>query len=232
MVRKLTSCVLAASLILVGFSGFSLPQQTTSTKPEVGILEHRNELFAIVNAAVIPVPGKRLEKATIVIQDGKIIEIGTTVMPPPSSRVIDMAGKVIYPGFIDAGIELETPPKDKQRGSPHWNSEISPERSMASSMPTSDGVFAKLRKAGITTALVAPRDGIIKGTSAVMLTTGEPPTETILLPDAAMHVRLTTTRGRGRDSYPGSPMGAVAIARQTFLDAHWYAQAWHFRCTQ
>ncbi len=211
---------------LLVFSRFSFAQQSAGTKPETGILEHRSNVFAIQNATIVMEPGKQLEKATLVIRDGKIAEIGTAVTPPAESLLIDLAGKTIYAGFVDAGIELELPPADATRGTPHWNSEITPERSVANLITANDATMAKLRKAGITAALIAPRDGIIKGTSAVLLTSNQSPIDAILKSDVAMHVRLTVTRGRGRDAYPGSPMGAVALARQTFLDSQWHSQAW------
>ena len=48
--------------------------------------------------------------------------------------------------------------------------------------------------------------------------------QAILSSDVAQHVRLTVDRSFGR-SYPNSPMGAVALARQTMLDAQWYRKA-------
>ncbi|MFM8215702.1 MAG: amidohydrolase family protein, partial [Pirellula sp.] len=82
-----------------------------------------------------------------------------------------------------------------------------------------------LRRAGITTALFAPKDGIIKGTSALAMTADTPLAANLLRSDMAMHVRLTVSRNRGSGSYPSSPMGAVALARQTFLDTQWYDAA-------
>ncbi len=216
---------LAMALSLIVSSGVSQAQQSTGTKPEVGILEHKNQVFAIQNATVVPEPGTTLERATIVVRDGKIVEIGVNVIPPAEAQIIDFKGKTIYAGFVDAGIEMDVPPMDATRGTPHWNSEITPERSMAELFVANDATMSKLRKAGITAALVAPRDGIIKGTSAVFLTSNQPAIDSLLKKDVAMHVRLTVSR-RGRDSYPSSPMGAVAIARQTFYDAQWHAYAW------
>ncbi len=225
--KKTASCWSLITVVwLVVFSRFAHAQQSAGTKPETGILEHRSTVFAIQNATIVVEPGRQLEKATLVIRDGKIAEVGTAVTPPPESRLIDMAGKTIYAGFVDAGIELELPPADATRGTPHWNSEITPERSVANLITANEATMAKLRKAGITAALVAPRDGIIKGTSAVLLTSNQSPIDALLKSDVAMHVRLTVTRGRGRDAYPGSPMGAVALARQTFLDSQWHSQAW------
>ncbi len=216
---------LAFALLLSFFPGFSNAQQTTGTKPEVGILEHKSDCVAIQNVTIVPEPGRILEKATLVVRGGKIVEVGVNVSTPPEAQIIDMTGKSIFPGFVDAGIEFDAPASDANKGTPHWNSEITPERSMAEVIAANETTMAKLRKAGITAALVAPRDGIIKGTSAVLLTSNQSAIDAILKSDVAMHVRLTVSR-RGRDSYPSSPMGAVALARQTFLDAQWHSQAW------
>ncbi len=216
---------LALAFGILVFSSFSIGQQTAGTKPVSGILDHKSDTIAIQNASVVREPGKVHEKCNLVIRDGKIVEIGVNVTPPPEAQIVDMSGKTIYAGFIDAGIEIEVPALDAAKGTPHWNSEIAPERSIAAVTTTNDAIMSKLRKAGITAALVAPRDGIIKGTSAVLLTSNQPAIDALLKCDVAMHVRLTVSR-RGRDSYPSSPMGAVALARQTFLDAQWHTHAW------
>ncbi len=215
----------AVALGLVVYAGVSPGQQTSGTKPEVGILDHKSQVLAIQNATVVPEPGTFLDKATIVVKDGKVLEIGINVTPPAEAQLIDMTGKTIYAGFVDAGVELEVPASDATKGTPHWNSEITPERSMAEVFVANEAAMSKLRKAGITAALVAPRDGIIKGTSAVFLTSNQLAIDSLLKSDVAMHVRLTVAR-RGRDSYPSSPMGAVALARQTFYDAQWHSYAW------
>jgi N-acetylglucosamine-6-phosphate deacetylase len=135
-----------------------------------------------------------------------------------------MAGKSIYPGLIDIGLETDLPEFTAKGGTPHWNPEITPQRSVAATAESLSGLQA-LRKAGITTALFAPKDGIIKGTSALAMTADTPLAANLLRSDMAMHVRLTVSRNRGAASYPSSPMGAVALARQTFLDTQWYDAA-------
>ena len=42
-----------------------------------------------------------LENATMVVSDGKIIEVGTDVEIPDDARVVSMAGKTIMPGIVD-----------------------------------------------------------------------------------------------------------------------------------
>lgn len=226
MIKTSASRTLAILLVFPLVSPFVALGQKTDVKPEVGIQEHRIDEFLISGARIVLEPGRVLEEGAMLVSDGKIVSVGEKVDAPAGARRIELKGKTIYPGFIDAGIEIELPEIDATRGSPHWNPEITPNRSVAEVSTAPTAVVSKLRKSGITTALLAPRDGIIKGTSAVVLTSDGDLASTLIRPNAALHVRLTVSRGRGRDSYPSSPMGAVALARQTFLDAMWYENAW------
>ena len=47
-------------------------------------------------------PAGTLESATVVIKDGLIAAVGTAVAIPADARVIDVTGKIITPGLIDA----------------------------------------------------------------------------------------------------------------------------------
>ncbi len=71
---------------------------------------------------------------------------------------------------------------------------------------------------------MALREGIIKGQSALVLTSDGDISESMLDDSVALHIRLTNPRGR-RSGYPTSPMGAVALARQACYDAQWYKAA-------
>ena len=225
MIKTLASWPLAL-LALFAFSEMVAFGQKTDVKPEIGIQEHPIDEFILSGARIVLEPGRIIESGELLISDGKIVAVGEKVDVPAGARRIELKGKTIYPGFIDAGIEMELPEIDATRGAPHWSPEITPNRSVSEISTAPTAIVSKLRKSGITSALLAPRDGIIKGTSAVVLTSDGDLASTLIRPNAALHVRLTVSRGRGRDSYPSSPMGAVALARQTFLDATWYENAW------
>jgi imidazolonepropionase-like amidohydrolase len=84
-----------------------------------------------------------------------------------------------------------------------------------------DDQLESLRAAGFTAAQVAPRAGVVRGTSAVLgLGAGGTGANT-LVPDAHQVVALAPQR----QGYPGSLMGAIAVIRQAFLDAKWYRDA-------
>ena len=50
---------------------------------------------------VIPVVGPPLNKANVLIKNGKIAEIGPDVEAPFDARVYDVSGKTLFPGMID-----------------------------------------------------------------------------------------------------------------------------------
>ncbi len=220
------ACLCGIAIGLIPLVSDSALAQKTNVTPDVGIQEHPIQDVWVTNAKVVVEPGRVIEAATIAIVDGKIAQIGTGIVPPVGSRIVDLSGKTIYPGFVDLAVDVEIPAMEAARGTPHWNADIMPDRSVASDAGDAQETLSKLRKAGITAALVSPSDGIIKGTSAVVLTGEDSLAYSIIKPEAALHVRLTVSRGRGRGEYPSSPMGAVALARQTFLDAQWYESAW------
>ena len=58
------------------------------------------ELLAIVGGDIHTVTGPMVRKGTILVEDGKIKEIGQSVEVPEDAKVIDAAGKTITPGFV------------------------------------------------------------------------------------------------------------------------------------
>src|SRR5437764_14269674 len=89
-------------LWMVGFvlavSGFA----QVTTVPKQGIRENDPRVHALTNARIVSAPGKTIEKGTVLIRDGLIVEVGPDVKVPAEARVGDVAGKTNYPGFIDA----------------------------------------------------------------------------------------------------------------------------------
>ena len=196
-----------------------------STAPVEGLREHTPAAYAITNVRIVPEPGKVIEKGTIVLRDGVIVAAGADVATPADARVIDLPGKTVYAGFVDPFTEMSIPPQVRRSGAAHWNELVTPEFDVARHYSVDEEQNKKFRAAGITARLVAPEGGIIKGRSALVSTGTTDPSTAVLQGDIAQHVRLTIPRGRDRDNYPNSPMGAVALARQTFYDAEWYGKA-------
>lgn len=217
--------LMAGLTMLLGLTPTAAETQPLSTAPPAGLRDKTPTVHALTNARIVIAPGRIVEQGTIVIRDGVISEASAEAKIPAEARVWDLTGRTIYPGFIDAYCESASE-FAATKGAPHWNKRITPQRNIADEYSPDEQLNSKLRSQGITARLVAPSAGIIRGTSALVLTNGQESGESLLKPKSAMHMALTVPVNYQAEQYPSSPMGAVALARQTVHDASWYARAW------
>jgi imidazolonepropionase-like amidohydrolase len=228
-------------------SAITSPAQVT-TAPKQGLRENDPRLHALTNARIVTAPGKTIEKGTILIRDGVIVEAGPDVKIPPDARVWDLAGKTVYPGFIDAYSRLGLPetlqpeplrpdidyddpnakpkevPRESAKGMHSWNAKVTPERKAADYLNLDKKSTRKLRDLGFTSALVVPGRGIFRGSSALINLSEADVATVVLAPSVAQHIAFDFYR-RDDGGYPNSLMGCIALIRQNFLDAAWYQAA-------
>src|SRR5262245_43064367 len=214
---------LAALAGLIAHQGAAAPP---GTAPVVGLAQNTPAVFALTNVRIVSEPGRAIEKGTIVVRDGVIEAAGSDVKPPADARVIDLSGRTAYAGLIDAFGEITVGADLTKQGAADWNPQVTPQLDVAEHYAADEALNGKLRSQGITVRLVAPATRIIKGQSIVVSTGPAENPRAILKRGVAQHFRLTVPFGAGRENYPGSPMGAVALARQTLLDTDWYGKAW------
>jgi N-acetylglucosamine-6-phosphate deacetylase len=213
---------------VVGLIAYSLAAWgAPDTVPRPGLRENTPNVHALRGARIVVSPGNVIEQGTLLVRDGSIEAVGADVETPADAKVWDESGKTIYAGFIDGfgelSLEASRLPADG-KGAAHWNSRIVPQVNADERYALDGETNRKLRSQGIAARLVAPSFGIVKGTSVLVYTGDEPGARSIIQPRVALHLMLSPSRdGEG---YPQSPMGAVAIVRQMFYDARWYAQAW------
>ena len=247
---RFSSC--SARLLCVGcltllLSAVTSPAQVT-TAPKQGIRENDPRLHALTNARIVTAPGKTIEKGTVLIRDGVIVEAGPAVKIPAEARVWDLTGKTIYPGFIDAYSRLGLPetlqpepvrpdvdyddpnakpkevPREPAKGMHTWNAKVTPERRAADYLNLDKKSMRKLRDLGFTSALVVPGRGIFRGSSALIDLQETDVATMVLAPSVAQHIAFDFNR-RDDGGYPTSLMGCIALIRQNFLDASWYQAA-------
>jgi hypothetical protein len=186
------------------------------------------ETYAIVGARIEVGGGKVIEKGNVLVRNGHIQAVGTNVAVPDYAYVVKGDGLTVYPGFIDAyttkGLKLPDPTPDQDVKidtgvtAPVSMREanrkgIRPELNAADFLDLS-GMDGE-RKAGITCELIAPSGGLLNGMGTFVNTSGRPPRESILLPAFGMSMGFQDP-GQG---YPATPLGFMALIRQTFLDA-------------
>ena len=93
MTIKKAMSVAAAAVIL---APAALDAQVRMTVPP------QSEPIAIQGATIHTVTNGVIENGTIIFNDGVITAIGANLDIPAGTRVVDGAGKHIYPGLIDA----------------------------------------------------------------------------------------------------------------------------------
>ena len=196
-------------------------------------------LSAIVNARVVTVSGAPLENATVVMEDGVITAVGAGVDAPAGARVLDGAGKTVYPGLIDALTTLghgREPEAGAGRGGgdgdrPHaWGPEDRPGTTTwltaADGIDPGDERFERWREAGFTSVVSTRHEGLVPGQAAVLnLGSFERPRELVVASPVAMRVNLQD-RSRSYSGFPGSAMGVFAYLKQLYYDAAHHADAW------
>ncbi len=208
---------------LANMAAAAIAASDQTSTPQDALRSNPPNVYAITGAIIVAHPDATPQPATIVVRHGRIEAIGPDVPVPVDAKEINLNGKTIYAGFIDAYSE-QTISTDRLNGSArYWNGQITPQLSVADQLPNNPDAES-LRKQGFIAQLVAPADGIIKGRSALVSLTGNDLNSALLARDVAQHLRLTILKP-SRSSYPSSPMGAVALARQAMYDAQWYRDA-------
>jgi imidazolonepropionase-like amidohydrolase len=199
-------------------------------------------VLALVNARIVTVTRGTIDRGTVVIRNGLIEAVGATVTPPPDARVLDVAGKTIYPGFIDltSAMGLAAPVAAGRGGGrgnlpaevlaflgqqPDTSSGprfvgLEPQRNVVSEIRLADADVQAARAQGITSVLIAPPRGVFRGLSALVPMRDDTAARWAVKSPVALHMGYETVPGQ----YPGSLLGVIAYQRQAFYDALRLAQ--------
>ena len=186
---------------------------------------------ALVGATVHTEPGVVLEDATVVFRDGLIVSVEAGGAAPNGAEVWDYTGLHLHAGFLEPYAPVSA--RSQEGLGEHWQTNmVRPERTVLDGDRLGDGEREELRSLGFTSALVVPDEGVFRGRGAVVAL-GESATDTaaasaeVIREDAVQGMAFSTA-GWGQDGilrYPTSEMGAIALARQTFMDADWFARS-------
>jgi imidazolonepropionase-like amidohydrolase len=201
--------------------------------------------FAIKGARVVTVSGEELPKATVIVRDGLIVEVGSSANIPADAWVIDGTGLTVYPGFIDALSTWGIPQPAAARGNiaqgasaaavapaiteprargPEDRPQTFSFERAADLVSPSDSRLDIARAAGFTSAATYPNKGIFQGLGAMIDLAGDRGRDMVIVQPIGQEIAFRQG-GFGRSGFPGSLMGNISYVRQLFLDLDQYEQA-------
>jgi imidazolonepropionase-like amidohydrolase len=155
--------------------------------------------IALVGATIHPISGAAIEGGTLVFENGVITAIGRNVQVPEGAERIDVTGKHIYPGLIDAwssvglfeigGIDVAIDQNEEGNLNPNVRAAVAfhPETRW----------LGVTRSNGILVTNTAPTGGLISGMSSAMMLDGWTWEEMIVRDEAGLIVNWPNVGGGG-----------------------------------
>jgi len=126
--------------------------------------------FALTNAEIVTVTNGTISNGTLIIQDGKITALGTSVETPSGAKVIDCSGMQIYPGMIEGGSRIGLTEVGSDQRTRDYNEigDVIPQMKALTAVNPNSALIPVNRISGVTTSLVVPAGGVYSGTAALI----------------------------------------------------------------
>ncbi|RDK85554.1 amidohydrolase family protein [Marinirhabdus gelatinilytica] len=201
-----------------------------------GLKQENTNYTALTNATLYITPTNVVKNGTLLIKDGKVVASGKSVNIPKNVVKIDLDGMYIYPSFVDPYTDfgVEKPERERARGREpqydasrdgfYWNDHIMPEFEAISAFTYDSKKAKEYREAGFGTVNTHRMDGIARGTGVLVALNDEDGAGTRIINDKSGQYYSFEKSVASRQSYPTSLMGAMALLRQMYHDAAWYAK--------
>ena len=201
-----------------------------------GVKTPNNKIIAFKRATIYVTPTKIIKNGTLLVKDGKVINVGRGINIPNEAQVVDLNGKSIYPSFIDVysnfGIRKPKrvsngfnakPQYESERKGYYWNDHIRPETNPISDFKFDAKKAKDLLKAGFGVVNTHLEDGIVRGNGLLVALNPMSTNAYRILDEKSAQYLSFSKSNKSRQMYPGSLMGSMALLRQTYNDASWYA---------
>lgn len=193
----------------------------------LAVPQEADDAVALVNGRILTVSGA--EAKILVISRGKIREIAGE--PPAGAAIVDLGGRIVIPGLIDAGCTLGIVGPTNEEGD-----EVAPQVRIIDALDPRSPDLVRARQSGVTAAFVAPGNrGVIGGLASVIKTAGPSRAAMIVREEAAMKAAIGPGPYQGNFSPRGTPatffarrpttrMGVAWEFRKAFFDARRYGE--------
>ena len=176
--------------------------------------------------------GRTHDRGTVLIDGGKIVDVGANLVVPSDAEVIDASGKLVMPGFVEShshvgiwGDSVGWEGRDFNETS----EPITPHMRAIDGINPRDPAFKDVLAAGITTLMTgAGSANLIGGEWVALKPVGTIVDDMILRYPCGLKMALGENPKRVYGDQKKSPitrMGQAALIRDAFLNAQKYARS-------
>ena len=186
-------------------------------------------MHAITGGTLFTMAGENIEKGTVLISHGKIIEVGKNVTIPPGTEIIRVDGKIVTPGLIDAhshvGMFEEIYRVEGDDGN-EVSDPVTPHLRAIDAVNPDDLAFQDALKGGVTTVITGPGSAnIIGGEMVALKTWGKTVEDMILKFPIGLKAALGENPKRvygSKNKAPYTRMASAALLREALVNAQNY----------
>ncbi|MDH5588908.1 MAG: hypothetical protein OEZ37_02565, partial [Gemmatimonadota bacterium] len=199
--RPLRLLVVAAAFAFTTLPAAASAQVRMTVPPQ-------SEPIALRGATIHTVTNGVIENGTIIFRDGVIMAVGADLEIPAGTRVVDVSGKHIYPGLIDAYSTVGL----SEIGAVDMSNDVNEVGDFNPNVQADVAVNAESRhigtsrSQGVLTTITTPGGGLISGMSSAMALEGWSWEEMSMESAAALNVNWPNPnprRGRGFGGFRG-----------------------------
>ena len=203
-VLRFSRLLAAVAIGMTASQPLALSAQVRMTVPP------QSERIALRGATIHTVTQGVIANGTIIFQAGRITAVGANIAIPDGTRIVDVTGKHIYPGLIDAYSTVGI----SEIGAVDMSNDVNEVGDFNPNVRTDVAVNAESRhigtsrSQGVLTTLTTPGGGLISGMSSAMALEGWSWEEMSLESAAALNVNWPDPNQRGGGRFGGGG-GAV-----------------------
>jgi imidazolonepropionase-like amidohydrolase len=194
-------------------------------------LSEKSNKKCLRGATLLRGTGERVENGVVVLENGKIADVGRNVSVPGDAEVFDLRGMVVTPGLIDAHVHMGTYnegfPEDMQDANDMVDP-IAPQLRVLDALYPGDLSFPDALAGGVTCVQSLPGSGnVIGGQGVIVKTKSDILERMVVRAPSAMKAALGENPTRvysAKNKLPNTRMGTAFLMRDAFVRARNYRE--------
>ncbi|MBS3818367.1 amidohydrolase family protein [bacterium] len=183
--------------------------------------------LVLKGGTILTITQGTIKNGTIVIEDGKIANVGKDIPIPPGIKVIDVSGKYVMPGIIDSHTHIALTDVNEA------TDPVTPQIWMKEALEPSDDSLLKTLSGGVTTVKTMHGSAnVIGGVNVTIKLKYNRPVEELIVDDVRQQLKMALGEnpkrlyGERKNQIPSTRMGNAHVMRKAFLKAKEYKEKW------